>query len=129
MAWDIAYNSSTQSILIGDTGLVRAYLQGYFLVEFLQLSMNMAGLSGDHSSYEQRSRAHNELGVTKLGVSAMGAPQCTQPYGKVPRRKLLRSPAGFGARSVVLEIAHRNESFAALHEEIAFGMRQALHWP
>jgi len=58
-AWGIAYNSSTQSILMyGDTGWVHAYLQGYFLQEFLsqlhKLSMDIAGVSDDQSSYEQR---------------------------------------------------------------------------
>jgi len=122
-AWGIAYNSSTQSILMyGDTGWVHAYLQGYFLQEFLsqlhKLSMDIAGVSDDQSSYEQRWRAQDELGVE----------EGFRPYGRTTMYTALgaKSPdasfyaAGFGARSVVIEIAHRNESFAALREEIAF---------
>ena len=122
-AWGIAYNSSTRSILMyGDTGWVHAHLQGYFLQEFtrqlLQLSMNIAGLSYDNSSYEQRSKAQDELGIL----------DGFQPYGRTTMYTALgaKSPdasfyaVGFGARSVVVEIAHRNESFAALREEIAF---------
>ena len=122
-AWGIAYNSSTQSILMyGDTGWVHACLQGYFLQELisqlLQLSMNIAGLSYENSSCEQRSKAQDELGIKK-GF---------RPYGRTTMYTVLGAkspdasfyPAGFGARSVVVEIAHRNESFAALRKEIAF---------
>lgn len=119
-AWGIAYNSLTQSILMyGDTGWVHAYLQGYFAQEFLrqllQMSMEIAGLSYDNSSYEQRSEAHEAV-------------EGFYPYGRTTIYTSLgaKSPdasfytCGIGARSVVVEIAHRNESFAALREEIAF---------
>ena len=119
-AWHIAYSAPTKSLLMyGDPGPVHARLRGRFLAELskqaFEVLKQVAGLSSKDSSYEQQRKAAQELGeLDPFGGSTM----YTDLGAKSPDASFY--PAGFGARSLILEIAHRNESFAALKQEVAF---------
>lgn len=130
-AWGIAYNSSTQSILMyGDTGWVHAYLQGYFLQEFLsQLheSMDIAGLSDNQSSYEQRSSAQDELGV-KEGFRS---------YGRTTMYTTLGAKSQMQASTLLVLVPdplslRLHTGMRALRlcvRRLLFGMQRVLDWP
>ena len=123
-AWGLAYDSGTRSILMyGETGSVHSSLQGYFTAvvgnKLAKLSLELAGISsGTDLSQSRRDQA----------AQALGLPASIRPLGRTTMYTKLgaKSPDasfytdGYGSNSVVLEVAHRNESLAVLREEVAW---------
>lgn len=117
-AWGIAYDELSQSILMyGDTGGVHAGLSGYIFQSLLAkhcvLSLELAGTS--HSSSEQqRSAAFDTVPLKSFGRTTM----YTRCRGAKSPDLSFYADGTPSSRSVVFEIAHRNEDFVALQREV-----------
>ena len=121
-AWGLAYDAESQAILMyGDSGAVHSGICGYWLAaighEIGKLSQTLSAEMSIKSSTAHAGREN----TSRL----MGLPQT---YGRTTMYTEMgaKSPdgsfyvAGFGARSVVLEVAHRNESLKVLQQEVAW---------
>ena len=119
-AWGIAYDTLSQSILLyGDTGKVHSGISGYIfqtlIKEVVKIFKEPAGTSAHGSTQQQQSTLRHE------------ASDWLQPYGrttmytswgaKSPDLSFYAGKLSSG-QSVVIEIAHRNESFVALQQEM-----------
>ena len=119
-AWGIAYDKLSQSILMyGDTGKVHSGTSGYIfqalILEVVRISEEPAGTSSHGSTEQQRSTLRHE------------ARNWLQPYGrttmytswgaKSPDLSFYAGSLSSG-QSVVIEIAHQNETFVALQQEM-----------
>lgn len=117
-AWGIAYDELSQSILMyGDTGVVHSGISGHIfrslILQHCRLSKELAGIS-QSSTEQQRSAAFDvslleAFGRTTMYTRCAGAksPDLSFYVGRF-----------FSGRSVVIEIAHRNEDFVALQKEV-----------
>lgn len=120
-AWGIAYNALTQTILMyGDPGTVHARVSGYIsqqiVLKLCSLSNVLAGLISESTFAEKQSQSQDVVdGCQPWGRTTM----YTAQGAKSPDASYYVGKVSCG-RSVVIKIAHRNESFAALREEIAW---------
>lgn len=118
-AWGIGYDSLAQNVLLyGDTGFTHACLSGYFTQaiagELCSLSWEIAGITFENSTLEQRRQAGRALGRPRgYGRTTM----YTDRGARSPDSSFYGGKISCG-RSLVIEVAHGNESFQALQKEI-----------
>ena len=118
--WAIAYEQSSQSILMyGDPFGLHSNVRGFFdqslQREWTRLTFRLSGISDTNSTHAERERALDKRdwphGYGRTTIY-------TEKGAKSPDASYYAD--GLGVRSVVLEIAHRNESFKALLKEVAW---------
>ena len=122
-AWGIAYDSAAESILMyGDTGCVHSGICGSFaqtvILKACAMDWELAGLPKEGSTYEQRVQAADTWGVSEALRPSGRTTMYTEQGAKSPDASYYA--CGFGSTSLVLEVAHRNEGFAVLKQEIAW---------
>lgn len=120
-AWSIAYSALNQVILMyGDPGTVHARTRGYISQRIVSaccfVAYDPAGVHPDNSTMEQRAQAHAAFPWPE-GYG--GTTMYTDRGAKSPDLSFYVGRASSG-RSLVIEVAHRNESFAALQDEITW---------
>ena len=120
-AWSIAYDALNQVILMyGDPATVHARTRGYISQRIVSaccfVAYDLAGIDPDNSTIEQRAQAHDAFPWPE-GYG--GTTMYTDRGAKSPDLSFYVGMVSSG-RSLVVEVAHRNESFAALQEEVTW---------
>ena len=94
---------------------VRGFFDDTLFRKWTRLSLRLAGISDNNSTYAERESALEKLDWPRgYGRTTIH----TERGAKSPDASYYAD--GLGVRSVVLEIAHRNESFKALQKEVAW---------
>ncbi len=120
-AWSIAYDALNQVILMyGDPGTVHARTRGYMSQRIVSscclVAYDLAGIHPDNSTIEQRAQAHAAFPWPE-GYG--GTTMYTDRGAKSPDLSFYVGRFSSG-QSLVFEVAHQNESFAALQDEITW---------